>query len=144
MHKTLKRSEIFSLAKIITLLVGLLAMFLAGICYMVMSDLGFGNLATWLIVATVLSMGSAICQFFSVNMKDFPVKQIILRSIAVALAIGFVVFLHVVTGTEFYQSITPNKVPARNACTTVSLILGYLALVSQIANLVLIATVKDE
>lgn len=141
---TLKSPETISLIKRITYTVGMLSMFVGSVCYMLMSDLGYGNESTWLIIATLLSMGSAICQFFSSNMKDRPIRQIILRSVAVALGIGYVLFLHLFTTTEFYQNIMYDDVPFRNACTIVSLIFAYIGIVGQIANLVLIATIKEE
>ncbi len=141
---TLKSPETISLTKRITFLVGTLAMFVGSICYMLLSDLGFGNEATWLILATILSMGSAICQFFSSNMKDRPVRRIVLRSVAVALGIGYVLFLHLSTTTDFYKGIMYDKLVLRNVCTIVSLIFAYIGVVAQIANLVLIATIQEE
>lgn len=136
--------EKVAIIKRVTFLVGVLAMFVGSICYMVMSDLGFGNESTWLILATLLSMGSAACQFFSSNMRDMPVKQIVLRSIGIALGIGYVLFLHLFTGTAFYNGLGYKVVPARNACMIVSFIFAYVALVAQIANLVFIVTIKEE
>lgn len=133
-----------SLAKKISYSVGTLAMFVGSIFYMIMSDLGFGNESSWLIIATLLSMGSAVCQFFSSNMKDRPTVQIVLRSVAIALGIGYIVFLHLFTVTDFYKAVVFNRVAVRNACTIISLIFAYVATLSQIANLVLIATIKDE
>lgn len=144
MEYSRKKEEIFTLVKKITLYVGLLTMFVAGIYYMFVSDTAYGNQASALIVASILSLGSAGCYFASTNMKDFPVKQIVLRSIGLALGIGFILFLHLSTNSDFYQSITPSKVAARNATTVVSLVLGYLALVAQAANLVLICVIPED
>ncbi len=139
-----KSPKIVAILKRVTFVAGALAMFVGSICYMVMSDLGFGNESTWLILATLLSMGSVVCQFFSSNMRDMPVKQIILRSLGIVLGIGYVLFLHLFTGTEFYTGLGYKVIPARNACMIVSFIFAYVALVAQIANLVLIVTIKEE
>lgn len=142
--KKKERTFAFDTLKNVTLYVGLLAMFAGGILYMLLSDLGYGNEATWLFIASILSLGSAICVFFTTNMKDFPVRQLVLRCVGAALGIGFVVFLAVSTGTEFYRSVSFDKVAARDTSTIVSLVFGSIGVVCQIANVILTATVKDE
>lgn len=144
LKSSLTSSKTVALIKKITFLVGILAMFCGSIFYMVVSDLGFGNEASWLIIATIFSMGSAICQFFSTNMKDRSVTQIILRSVATVAGIGFILFLHLFMGTDFYKGISYKYVDARDVCMVVTLILSYVSVVAQIANLALIITVPEE
>lgn len=146
MDQTKKRqlSQTFDVLKTTTLYVGLLAMFAGGLLYLLLTDLGYGNEATWLFVAAILSMGSAICVFFTTNMKDFPIRQLVLRCIGAALAIGFVVFIALSTKSEFYQKVNFEKVAARNTATIITLVFGAIGIVGQIANVVLTATVKDE
>lgn len=144
LKSSLTSSKTVALIKKITFLVGILAMFCGAIFYMVLSDLGFGNEASWLIIATILSMGSVICQFFSTNMKDRPVTQIILRSVATVVGIGFILFSHLFMGTDFYNGISYKYVDSRNVCMVVTLILSYVSVVAQVANLALIITVPEE
>lgn len=136
--------EAKEMAKKITFLVGMLAAFVGGIAYMLISDLAYGNQAQWLIIATVLSIGSAICFFFSDNMKDFPKKQLILRCVGLALAVGFVIFVHLNTCLDFYKNVNFAKVSGRNASTIISLIFGYIGIVGQAANVTLLVVFKEE
>lgn len=142
--KIKQQAQTFDKIKAITLYVGLLSMFLAGVLYLIMTDLGYGNEASWLFVAAILSLGSAICVFFTTNLKDFPIRQLVLRCIGAALGIGFVVFIALSTRSEFYQKVNFAQVAARNSATIVTLIFGAIGVIGQVANVVLTVTIKEE
>ncbi|MCM1289937.1 MAG: hypothetical protein NC132_03800 [Corallococcus sp.] len=143
-----------SLSKLITFLIGVISMFLAGVLYMIMSDLSFGNTSVWLIIATLLSFGGAICFFFSNNFLEKPVVMYVMRGIGLALSVGFVIFLHCFHNTEYFVGKIEGFIneglkgegalAASKATMIISYIFAYIGMVAQAANVVLVAVLKED
>ncbi|HCY49526.1 MAG TPA: hypothetical protein DHU79_04605, partial [Clostridiales bacterium] len=92
-----------------------ISIFVAGLVYMLMSDLTFGNSSQWLILSVIFSFGSGVCAFVSAKLKDKIVPYYILKGSAIALAIAYIVFLILFTNTTAYTSVAAARVAGRNA-----------------------------
>ena len=135
--------------------VGSLTMFVAAVFYMLMSDLSFNNTADRLIIAVLLSFGSAILFFLSANYGEKPVLMYVFKEVAKFLAVGFVVYIHFFMRSKYYlvdvietlekAGLSKVKELAMTRATMIiSLVLGYVSIVAQSANTVIVATTKDE
>lgn len=143
-----------TLSRQISYLVGVIGMFVGGIFYVVMSDLSFQNTSDWLIISVLLSFGSAICMFLSVNFAEKPTILYLLKGLGVALGIGFVVFLHLFQTTDFYVSaldamrkdiVEQGAALSMSVATMIiSLVFGYTGLAGQIGNVVLTVVFKED
>ena len=137
-----------------TYYIGALTMFVAAVFYLLMSDLAFNNTADNLIIATLLSFGSAILFFLSANFGEKPIVMYLLKGLGIALGIGFVVYLHLFQGTEYYlgkldefDRAGPNGVSSlvkTQITMIVTLVLSYISVVAQVANTVLVAVIKED
>lgn len=132
------------LIKTITYLAGAATAVLCGLMYLILSDIGFGNTAGWLLGVSLFAFGSGICQFFSQNFKENKVVLYILKSVAVALAIALVVFFYISMANEPYTTVNPDKQPARDTIVTLSLIVAYISTVIQAGDLSLNLLLKEE
>ena len=139
----------------VTLYIGALTMFVAAVFFMLMSDLSFNNTSSRLIVATLLSFGSAILFFLSASFNERPTIMYLFKGLGLALAIGFVVYLHLFQAFDSYYlgkldefqkaGIAGKSGLAKTQATViVTLILSYIALVAQVANTVLVAVIKED
>lgn len=143
-----------SLFKTITFYVGVLAMFLGGIIFIIMSDLTFHNDSVHMIGTVLLCFGSAILFFFSNNFVEKPVSMYVMKGIGLALAVGLVVYYHLFSVSEFYLSaidklkqygeLKAAEYAAGKASVVVALAFAYLGMAGQIANIVLTAVFKDD
>lgn len=138
----------------ITFIIGALVMFAVGLFYMFMSDLTFKNPSSMLIVSVLLSFGSAILFFLSTSFNEKPKMVLIFKLVAIALAIGFVVYIHVFQTSEYYLNMLEKFKKAGLAgardlalsqmTMVVTLVLGYVSIVGQVANTVLVAVIKED
>ncbi len=138
----------------ITYLIGVLAMFVAAVFYMLMSDLSFYNTADRLIVSVLLAFGSAIFFFLSVNFAEKPAVMWIFKGLGLAMGIGFVIYVHLFQHSEFYLNVLDTfekkgisgEADLVNSRMTmiVTLVLSYIAIAAQAANIVLVAVVKEK
>lgn len=135
--------------------VGALTMFVAAVFYMLMSDLTFNNTADRLIIAVLLSFGSAILFFLSSNLNEKPVLMFLFKEIAKFLAVGFVVYIHFFMKSQYYLVDVIEKMEKAGlskvkelvmtrATMVISLVLGYVSIVAQSANTILVATLKED
>lgn len=139
----------------VTLFVGALTMFVAAVFYMIMSDLIFKNTSTMLIIATLLSFGSAILFFLSANFGEKKVIMYLLKAIGMLLGVGFIIYLHLVMTLDPYylgkleefkaQGISGTTSLALTQVTVIAtLALSYVAVVVQVVNTVIVALTKEE
>lgn len=77
----------------IVYLVGMIGVFVSGLVYNVSSDLILKTPSTWLFGSIIIAFGSGVCAILSDNYKEKFKVHIALKSVAVGLALGFVVFL---------------------------------------------------
>lgn len=139
----------------ITYLIGALAMFFAAVFYMVMTDLTFNNTASKLIVSVLLSFGSAILFFLSSSFSEKPVIMFLLKGIGVALAVGFILYVHLFQAYDPYYLGKIDEFEKAGAAGTgslvktqvtmiITLVCSYIAFVAQAANTALVAIFKEE
>ena len=139
----------------LTLFTGVLAMFIAGVAYLFMSDLSFKNTAEWLIIATLLSLGGAILFILSANYGEKPIAMYLLKGFGLLLSVGFVLYIHLFMAmNEYYLSqldafikkgIAGEKSLFLSLLTMgLTLALSYVAIVGQVANIVVTAVIKDK
>lgn len=81
------------LIKNITFYVGMGLIFAAGIIYVLLADIVVNTQSLWIMLAMLLSFGSAICGVLAENFKERRTKMIVLKSVAVGLAVLFIAFL---------------------------------------------------
>ena len=84
-----------------------------------------------LMIAIILAFGCAATSAFSETRKDKPVLVYFLKALALVLAIGFVVFVHMFDG--IYLTTRAAKIIAEAKTTT--LVFGYLCIVTIIINI---------
>lgn len=120
-----------------------ISIFVAGLVYMLMSDLTFGNSSQWLILSVIFSFGSGVCAFVSAKMKD-KIAYYILKGSAIALAIAYIVFLILFTNTTAYTSVAAARVAGRNATMIISYILGGISTALLVADTALDVFLPEE
>ena len=139
----------------LSLYIGALTMFFAAVFFMLMADLSFNNTSSSLIVATLLSFGSAILFFLSANYGEKLKIMYSLKAVGVLLALGFIVYIHWFMNFDAYYLGKLDEFVKKGASgvadlaktkatVIVTLILSYVSLVAQVANTVLVAVIKDE
>ncbi len=133
------------LVKNISLFAGGTLVFLAGLFYVLMTDLKMNNTATWLFIGIILAFGSSIMFLFCESAKEKHVPYFILKGSSILLAIGYVVFLFVFKGSKIVTSINlEDKIAQANAIILISVIIAIIGLVCQLVNLVFSYLLKDE
>lgn len=140
--------------KNITFLIGAISMFAAGLIYMIMSDLSFGNTSVWLIIATVLSFGGALIFFFANSFAEKPALMYFMKILGLVLSVGFVAFLHYFNGTEYFVGKLnefidmglsgEKKLALSKATIIISWVLAYAGALGQIVNIVAGAAIKEK
>ena len=93
-------NKVLEKTKLISYIVGASLAAVAGIYFLVISDLGLKNKATWLMISVLLSFGSSIAFFFSETRRDKPILVFFLKGVGLLLAVGFLIYLF-----KFEQSI---------------------------------------
>lgn len=138
----------------ITYLIGALAMFFAGVFYMLMSDLTFNNTADRMIISVLLSFGSAILFFLSANYSEKPIVMWVFKGLGIALGIGFVVYIHLFQQSETFANILETfrkkgiagegDLVKSQLTMIVTIVFTYISIVGQAANTALVAIFKEE
>lgn len=146
--------KVASLSKKISFYIGALAMFFVGVVYMLMSDLTFNNTSDRLIISVVLSFGSAILFFLSASFNEKPKIMFLLKGIALALAVGFIVYIHLFQVSDYFLGVLKDfknagkakakELAASQATIVIALVVGYISLVGQVVNTTLVATIKED
>lgn len=119
--------KLLKLLKTIFFYVGNLAVIAAGLLYLVLTDLKFGNTAEWLLLVSILAFGSGICGLFSANFKEKRLTMLILKGAAVALSIGLIIIIFISRGCSPYTEVEPVKQAAASAAVTISLVFAFVS-----------------
>ena len=137
-----------------TLFAGAITMFIAAVFYMFMADLTFKNIADNLIIAVLLSFGSAILFFLSANFAEKPKIMYLLKWLGMGLGAGFILYMHFFAQSDYFLGVLEklekqgiageSDLIASHVTVIVTLVLSYLALVGQIVNTVLVAVIKED
>lgn len=149
-----------SLLNKLTYFIGGTLIFATGMLYILLTDIYLPVKSAWLLIASIFSIGSAVCMLLSTNVQDERVKFIVMKSIAVALAIGFIVVVSLYLNTALTSTLKSNSTEYKNGIftlvgifkdsdrirtivmTVISIVLGSIALILQSTNLVL--TILDK
>ena len=99
------------LIKNITFYLGVGIVFLAGILYILLADIVVNTQSLWLMLAILLSLGSAVCVVVAETYREKRMRMITLKSIGLGIAVCFVVFLLVYMLVSF----SPAKELGENA-----------------------------
>ena len=146
----------------ITFFVGGLLIVATGMLFILLADLELGIRSTWLFITILFSIGSAVCALLSDKLQDDKRKQIIVKSLGIALAVCFVVTLFIfmnqalastvkADSDEFNrnllalaQIIKDEDRSKLRVITIIPAVLGIIATLSQAANLTLTVVFKNE
>ncbi len=74
-----------------------------GLAYILLSDFLLSNAATWLLIASIFSIGSAVCVILSSSYKEKPKTMYILLAIALVCAILFVATIYFFAEMPLYN-----------------------------------------
>lgn len=88
------KSKILPVVKLIAFIASFVLIAGIGLAYMLLSDFLLSNAAAWLLITTVLSIGSAVCIILSASYKEKPVTMYILIGVAILCAILFIVTIY--------------------------------------------------
>ena len=133
------------LVKNVSLFGGGIMTFIAGIFYVLMTDLKMGNKATWLFIGIILALGSSIMFLLCENAKEKMILYYCLKGGSVLLSIGFVVFLFVFKASDIIKSINlPEKLAQANAIIIVSLVLIIIGILLEATNIVFSYLTRNE
>ncbi len=146
----------------ITFFVGGLLIVATGMLFILLADLELGIRSTWLFITILFSIGSAVCALLSDKLQDDKQKQIIIKSLGIALAVCFVVTLFIFMNQALASTVKADsdefnrnllalaqiiKDEDRSKLRVISIIpavLGIIATLSQAANLTLTVVFKNE
>lgn len=119
--------KLLKILKTVFFYVGNFAVITAGLLYLILTDLNYGNTAPWLLLMSIFAFGGGICGFFSASFKEKRTIMLILKSAAVALSICLIVFMFVSMGQPPYTTVTPVKIPAAHSAVVISLVVAFVS-----------------
>lgn len=150
------------LVKNIFFTIGCIALFVAGLFYVVAADLLITTQSIWLMLAIILSFSSSIFALLSNYFRESRRKSFTFKGLAIGLAVAFIVFLMTyllvslspekeLTDSSFINSFMIKRVADSLKDTVYTLIviivtavLSVIGLAGQVTDLVLAAKIKDE
>ncbi|MCM1195083.1 MAG: hypothetical protein NC099_03650 [Corallococcus sp.] len=152
------------LIKNIMFYVGVAAIFAAGMLYVLLADWMLTTQSLWLMLAILLSVGSAVCAVLSERFKEKPKALYALKGVAIGLAVCLVAFFAIYLSialapareissdaSSIVKSFAIKSVAGSKRNTVYTLIVfiivivfAVISLAAQIADLVLTATIKEE
>lgn len=132
------------LIKTIVFYVGCLAVIVAGLLYLILTDLKFGNTAAWLLGVSVLAFGSGICGLFSVSFKEKKTVMYILKGAAVALCIGLIILIFVSKVSSPFVDVSEVLKADANTAVTIPLVFAFISAPFLAADIALNLIWKDE
>lgn len=133
-----------STIKLISLIVGGVTIFVAGLIFVVITDLKLKNTSTWLFISIIFSFGSGIANMLSDNIKEKPIPYYILKGLGVLLAIGYLVFLSVFAGSDFAAAVDSKVRDVRDLAIVLSRVFCIIAIAAQAVNVVFAALTRKE
>ena len=99
------KSKILPMVKLIAFIASFVLIAGIGLTYMLLSDFLLKNAAAWLLITTVLSIGSAVCIILSANYKEKPTTMYILIGVAILCAILFLVTIYAFAQMPIYNDV---------------------------------------
>lgn len=133
------------LLKKIPFIIGAVLTFIVGLLFVILGDLLLKTSSAWLIGGILLSFGGAVSAFFSETFKEKKIVLWILKGLALALVVAFIGYMIGFHNSIAAENVKKPAVLAKNDAVFISMeVLGSLAAVAQIADIVLNATLKEE
>ena len=141
-----KKEELIKKLKLISMLIGGLALIGTGLLYAVVTDLVFKNSSYWLFFAIVSALASGVIFLLADKFPNKKVLFYVLKGVGLFFALFFICVILAYHGSSFVNSITGisgpkfNKRADREFCENFSLvitILGSLIFLVQASNVTL-------
>lgn len=133
------------LVKQISLFSGGGLVFLAGLFYVLMTDLKMNNSATWLFIGIILAFGGSILFMLCESTKEKPKLLYPLKGLSVLISLGYVVFLFLFKNTSVYKDITLDvEIKKANIIILIAVIIALLGVIAQGLNIVFHVLTRDE
>lgn len=142
--------------------IGGILIFATGMLYVLIADLGLKVRAVWLLIASLLSIGSAACFLLSERLQDNRTWFILIKSIAAFLCLAFIIFIIIYLHSALTSQVTANSNEFKNNIFALKkifkdeertktllagilpIVLGSISLVCQVGNIVLTVTDKQD
>ena len=133
------------LVKQISLFSGGGLVFLAGLFYVLMTDLKMNNSATWLFIGIILAFGGSILFMLCESTKEKPKLLYPLKGLSVLISLGYVVFLFLFKNTSVYKDITLDvEIKKANIIILIAVLIALLGVIAQGLNIVFHVLTRDE
>ena len=133
------------LVKQISLFSGGGLVFLAGLFYVLMTDLKMNNSATWLFIGIILAFGGSILFMLCESTKEKPKLLYPLKGLSVLISLGYVVFLFLFKNTSVYKDITLDvEIKKANIIILIAVIIALLGVIAQGLNIVFHVLTRNE
>ena len=152
------------LIKNIMLYIGIIAIFTAGMLFVLLADWMLTIQSLWLMLAILLSVGGIVCAALSERYRDRPTTMYVLKGVAVGLTVCliafFVVYLSIALApaqelaegaSSFEKSFAIKSAIGTKRSRVYTLIvfiivlaISAISLIAQVADIALTATIKDE
>lgn len=119
--------------------------FVAGLLFVLLGDLVLQIGSTWLFGGILFTFGGMVCTVLSDIFKEKKVVNYVLRSVATALIVGFIVYLIPFRNAmlELYAK-KPKELVKVDPVFISVMVVTVVATLSAIADLVLTVTLKEE
>lgn len=138
--------------KTLSLLIGGLALIVAGLFYTLVTDLYLLNSAEWLFLAIFTALGSGFCAILSDSLRNHHKWFYAVKAIGLACGIAFIVIIFSYVAKVDIRAIVLAK---RNVTTTkitstvkfvetVCLIFGFIGCIAQVGNIALNVVYKID
>lgn len=161
-EKDIKMLETENTVSNVAFFVGGALILLAGLLYVLIADLYLKVRSSWLMIALIFSLASCILFFLSAKFKETPRLCILFKSIGIALCVLFIAFMFIYLDSALKSKIEENSKEFENnlfaletifgkkmrtntyITAIVPTVVGVLALIAQVLNLVLGVLTKNE
>ncbi len=136
--------KIINMTKNITSLLGSLLIVLAGLVFVIVTDLKIRIGSGWLFFAIIFSFGSGLLFLLAESFKHKPTAFYCMKSGGFLLSVGYIVFGFVFKNSEFCKNIKFEYESTRDFITIFTIIFAIICCVVQLANLVINIIFKVE
>lgn len=108
--KQINYGKIWSKSRNVSLLISGVSLMLGTVIFIFLTDLFAKNNAQWLMISALLGFGAGTASLFSEIDKENKILIYILKGVALALMIGFVIYLYKFMSSSIYTSVKPEQI----------------------------------